>query len=56
MAFVLALIYFLLCILNLIYYIFFEKTPNNFETLIVIGIISIGLYLSRTVMKGSLKK
>ena len=56
MAFFLALIYFILCILNLIHYIFLEKTPNNLETLIVIGVISIGMYLSWTVMKGSLKK
>lgn len=56
MAFILALIYFILCIVNLIYYIFYEKTPNNFETLIVIGVISIGVYLSWTVMKGSIKK
>ena len=56
MGFVLALIYFLLCIANLIYYIFYEQTPNNFETLLVIGVISIGLWLSWTVMKGSLKK
>ena len=56
MKFVLALIYFVLCILNLIYNVFIEKYANGFEAILVMGITAIGIWLSWTVMSGSFKK
>ena len=56
MKFVLALIYFVLCILNLIYNIFIEKYASGLEAILVMGITAIGIWLSWTVMSGSLKK
>lgn len=56
MAFVLALIYFILCILNLIYNVFVEKYASGLEAILVMGITAIGIYLSWTVMSNSFKK
>ena len=56
MAFVLALIYFILCILNLIYNIFIEKYASGLEVILVMGITAIGLWLSWRVMSDSLGK
>ena len=56
MKFVLALIYFILCILNLIYNIFIEKYASGLEAILVMGITAIGIWLSWTVMSGSFKK
>ncbi|MDE0324599.1 MAG: hypothetical protein OXN27_11865 [Candidatus Poribacteria bacterium] len=56
MAFVLALIYFILCILNLIYNIFIEKYASGLEAILVMGITAIGLWLSWRVMSDSLGK
>lgn len=56
MAFILAFIYFFLCIMNLIYNIFIEKYQHGWEALLVMGITGIGLWLSWTVMQSSLKK
>jgi len=56
MKFVLAFIYFLLCILNLIYNLFIEKYASGFEAILVLGITAIGIWLSWTVMSGSFKK
>ena len=55
MAFILALIYFLLCVVNLIYNVFIEKYSSGLEAILIMGITTIGLWLSWTVMKGSLK-
>jgi len=54
MAFILALIYFILCIVNLIYNVFIEKYASGLEAILVMGITAIGLYLSWYVMKHSL--
>ncbi len=56
MKFVLALIYFLLCILNLIYNIFIEKYASGLEAILVMGITAIGIWLSWTVITSSFKK
>ena len=56
MAFILALIYFILCVLNLIYNVFIEKYQSGLEALMVMGITAIGIYLSWYVMSGSFSK
>ena len=56
MRFVLALIYFILCIVNLIYNIFIEKYASGLEAVLVMGITAIGIWLSWTVMSNSFKK
>ena len=56
MAFILALIYFILCVINLIYNVFIEKYASGLEALLVMGITAIGIYLSWTVMSNSLGK
>ena len=44
MAFILALIYFVLCVLNLVYNVFIEKYQSGLEALMVMGITAIGIY------------
>ena len=56
MKFILGLIYFLLCVINLIYNVFVEKYQHGWEAVLVVGITCIGIYLSWTVMKGSVKR
>ena len=56
MAFILALIYFVLCVLNLIYNVFIEKYQSSLEALMVMGITAIGIYLSWYVMSSSFGK
>ena len=56
MAFIWALIYFILCIINLIYNVFVEKYSSGLEAVLVRGITAIGIWLSWTVMQNSLKK
>ena len=56
MAFILALIYFALCVLNLIYNVFIEKYQSGLEALMVMGITAIGIYLSWYVMSSSFGK
>ncbi|MDE0088007.1 MAG: hypothetical protein OXU23_19950 [Candidatus Poribacteria bacterium] len=56
MAFFLALIYFILCVVNLIYNIFIERYANGFEAILVMGVTAIGLWLSWRVMSDSLGK
>ena len=56
MAFILALIYFILCVINLIYNIFIEKYASGLEALLVMGLTAIGIYLSWYVMSNSLRK
>lgn len=51
MRFLLSLLYFILCIANLIYNVFVEKYSSGFEAILVLGITGIGIYLSWTVMK-----
>ena len=55
MAFILALIYFFLCVLNLIYNVFIEKYQSGLEAILVMGITAIGIYLSWYVMSSSLR-
>lgn len=55
MAFILALIYFVLCVVNLIYNVFIEKYASGLEALLVMGITAIGIYLSWYVMSSSLR-
>ena len=50
MTFILALLYFILCILNLIYNVFIEKFASGLEAILVMGITAIGLWLSWKVM------
>ena len=52
----LASIYLILCIINLVYNVFFEKFANGFETIVTIGITAIGIWLSWTVMTAPLQK
>ena len=56
MAFILALIYFVLCVVNLIYNVFVERYASGLEAILVMGITAIGIYLSWTVMSGSFGK
>ena len=50
MTFILALLCFILCILNLIYNVFIEKFASGLEAILVMGITAIGLWLSWKVM------
>lgn len=56
MAFILALIYFLFCVLNLIYNVFIEKYQSGLEAILVMGITAIGIYLFWYVMSSSFRK
>ncbi len=56
MAFFFALIYLLLCVINLIYNIFVEQYASGFEAILVMGITAIGIYLSIRVMSLELKR
>lgn len=53
MAFILALIFFVLMVINMIYNIFIEKYASGLEALLVMGITAIGIYLSWYVMSSS---
>ena len=55
MAFILALIYLVLCVVNLIYNVFIEKYQSGLEALMVMGITAIGIYLSWSVMSSSFR-
>ena len=55
MAFILALVYFVLCVVNLIYNVFIEKYQSGLEAILVMGITAIGIYLSWYVMSSSLR-
>ena len=52
----LASIYLILCIINLVYNVFFEKFANGFETIVTIGITAIGIWLSWTLIVMPFKK
>lgn len=54
MAFILALIFFVLCVINLIYNVFIEKYASGLEAVLVMGVTAIGIWLSWTVMKMSM--
>ena len=55
MAFILALIFFGLMVINMIYNIFIEKYASGLEALLVMGITAIGIYLSWYVMSSSIR-
>ena len=52
----LAGVYLVLCIINLVYNVFFEKFANGFETIVTIGITAIGIWLSWTVITMPFRK
>ena len=56
MTFIVALIYFILCVVNLIYNVFIEKYQSGLEAILIMGITAIGIYLSWYVMSSSLRK
>ncbi len=57
MRFIIALFYFVLCLINLIHTFFFQKTLiNGIESLLLMGITGIGIYLSCIVMANNLPK